>query len=72
MDVPRGIKMMKQIMEQNASYDEGVADLLAQENSTDDKRQSIEVNERERNNEMIRISDPGNRGNDQYELQPCR
>ena len=65
---PLGIR----IMEQDANGDEAVADLLAQENSTDGKREDVQVDERKRNNEMVRIRDRADGSQDQYKWQPRR
>jgi hypothetical protein len=40
-------------MEQNANDDEVVGDLLAQENSTDGDGKDVQVDERNRNNEVV-------------------
>ncbi len=41
-------------MEQDTNYDEAVADLLAQKNSTDGKREDVQVDERNRAIEPVR------------------
>jgi len=53
---PPGIR----IMEQDANDDEAVADLLAQKNSADGKWENVQVDERNRNNEMVGIRDRAN------------
>jgi hypothetical protein len=57
-------------MEQNANDDEAVADLLAQKNSTDGEREDVQVDERNRNNEMVGIPDCTNGPQDQCKGQP--
>src|SRR2546425_208596 len=59
-------------MDQDANDDEAVADLLAQKNSTDGKRQDVQVDQRNRNNEMVGIRDRANGPQDQCDGQPRR
>src|SRR6266849_2497699 len=59
-------------MEQDTNYDEAVADLLAQKNSADGKREDVEVDKRNRNNEMVGIRDSANSTQDQDKWQPNR
>ena len=59
-------------MEQDTNYDEAVADLLAKKNSTDGKREDVQVHERNRNNEMVGIGDRANGTQDQRKGQPRR
>src|SRR5690349_19439459 len=70
--MPRGIEIVENIMEQDTCHDKTIADFLAQEDRANGKRQGVEVNKRERNNEMVRVGDPGNRRQDQYEWGPSR
>jgi len=55
-DVPRGIK----IVEQDTNHNEAVANVLTQEDGTDTERKDVEINERNRDNAMVRICDGGN------------
>ena len=52
-------------MEQDANDDEAVADLLAQKNSTDGEREDVQVDERNRDNEMVGIRDRADGPQDQ-------
>jgi hypothetical protein len=54
-------------MEQDANDDKAVGDLLAQENSTDGDAKDAQVDERNRNNEVV-----GMDTQDQYKWQPRR
>src|SRR4029077_12121432 len=60
------------VMEQDTNRDEAIADFPAQENRADTKRENVEVNKRNRNNEMVCIRDRAKRPQDQYEWQPRR
>jgi len=60
------------IMEQDANSDEAVADSSAQKNCGDAKREYVEVDERNRNNEMVGIRDRANGPQDQHKWQPRR
>ena len=66
VDVPRGAIIMKQ----DTSGDEAVADFPAEENRAYGKREDIEVDKRDRNNDMICICYGGNRPQDQNDWQP--
>ena len=68
VDVPRGIK----IMEQDTNHDEAIAGFPAQEYRANGKREYVEVDKRNRNNEMICIRDRANRPQHQEEWQPRR
>jgi hypothetical protein len=47
-------------MEQDTNDDKAVADLLAQKNSTDGKRQDVQVDKRNRDYAMVCISNSAN------------
>ena len=68
VEIPRGVI----VMEQDTNHDEAIVDFPAQENRADTKRENVEVNKRNRNNEMVCISDRAKRPQDQYEWQPRR
>src|ERR1700752_1306287 len=72
MYVPRGIKIVEEIVKYDTRNDKAVADFFAQENRADGERQGVKVNKRERNNEMVRIGDPGNRRQSENEWKPRR
>src|SRR5579859_164388 len=58
------------VMEQDTDRDEAIADFPAQENCTDGKREDVEVEKRNRNNEVVRIRYSANRPEDQHEWEP--
>ena len=59
-------------MEQDTNADEAIADRLAQENSTDGKGEDVQVDERNRNNNVVGIRDRANGAQDQRKGQPRR
>jgi len=67
-DIPRGEK----IVEQNTNGDEAIAEFPLQEDRANAKREDVEVDKRNRENEMVRIRDRANRSQDQHERQPRR
>jgi hypothetical protein len=52
-------------MEQDTNDDKAVADFLTQENRAENKREQIEVDKRNRNNEVVGIRDCANGPQDQ-------
>src|SRR4029077_13799604 len=60
------------VMEQDANDGKAVADYSAKESRADDNRKDAKVDQRKRNNEVVRISDCNNRTQDQHEGNPCR
>ena len=68
MQIPRRVI----IMEQDASRDEAITNFLAQENRSDGKRENVEVDQRNRNNEMVCVRDGAKCAQDQNKRQPCR
>jgi hypothetical protein len=59
-------------MEQDTNDNEAIADRLAQENSTDGKGEDVQVDERNRNNNVVGIRDRANGTQDQRKGQPRR
>jgi hypothetical protein len=68
VDMPRGVI----IMEQDTNGDKAIADFPAQENRADANREYIEVDKRNRDNEMVCIRDRTSRPQDQDKWQPRR
>ena len=60
------------IVEQDTNDDKAVADRLAQKNSTDGKGEDVQVDERNRNNNVVGIRDRANGTQDQRKGQPLR
>src|SRR4029077_7522121 len=60
------------VVEQDANRDEAVTNFLAQENRSDGKREKVEVDERNRDNEMVCVRDRAKRAQDKNERQPRR
>src|SRR5882762_2540163 len=60
------------IVEQDTDDDKAVADLVSQKNSTHGKREDVQVNERNRHNEVVGIRDRANGPQDQCKGQPRR
>jgi hypothetical protein len=57
VQIPRGVI----VMEQDANRDEAITNLPAQENRSDGKREKVEVNKRNRDNEMVCVRDRAKR-----------
>ena len=68
MQIPRRVI----VVEQDANCDEAVTNFLAQENRSDGKREKVEVDKRNRDNEMVCVRDRAKRAQDQNERQPRR
>ena len=68
IDTARGVI----IMEQNTEDNKAVADFLSQKNGTDYKREDVQVNERNRNNDVIGIRDRADGTQNQGKGQPRR
>jgi hypothetical protein len=60
------------VVKQDANCDKAVTNFFAQENRTEGKGEKIQVDERNRDNEMVCICDRGKRAQDQNERQPGR
>src|ERR1700675_3199092 len=58
------------VVQQDTSHDEEITEFSAQKNRAYAKREDVEVGKRNRNSEMVRIGDGGNRPQDQYQRQP--
>jgi len=59
-------------MEQDTNDNEDIAGCLAQDNSTDGKGEDVQVDERNRNNNVVGIRDRANGTQDQRKAQPRR
>ena len=59
-------------MEQGTNDDEAVADLFVQKNRADGDGKDVQVDERNRNNDVVGVPDRAKGPQDQYKWQPRR